>query len=245
MRQRGCNLAARPHGACCVGVLIGLLAAPVFAETMEERGFRAVDPAIADMGPHARSLRHIETGIGTTGQFRTVYRRVLPDGDQSDKLYHVEPGLIAEFDRVGYVRTRNGQVLQAISENTLFYRGTMEPAESGSADHAGDSPHRLDGQWNGLVDGWAGGDGPTHAQIVGRIDAAPEDPAPEQFTAYQQVPLGYLAVRRLHRNWLLRQIGPDTLDVQNDAATEDDTEPEASATPSDPPAGVASHIPQD
>ena len=121
----------------------------------------------------------------------------------------------------------------------------MEPAQSESSDAAGNTLHRLDGQLNGQVDGWAGGDGPLHAQIVGSIDAAPDHPAPERIGTHQQVPLGYLAVRRLHRNWLLRQIGPDTLDVQNDAATEDESEPDASATPSDPPAGVASHIPQD
>ncbi len=104
---------------CC----LALVPAAASAQTPYQQGFEPVDRLREDIDPLQRSLRRVEQGLGQVGQESNVYRR--PD---SQRLYYIEPGVVAEFDRSEYFwfRTRRqGDVLvQAIPPGTVFHIGT-------------------------------------------------------------------------------------------------------------------------
>ena len=100
-----------------IGAGLLLIAPPVWAQTPAQRGLEPVEQIVEDTGPLRRSLRKVQPGLGRVGQESVVYRR----REGGDKLYYIARGVMAEFDRSQYIRTRRGDILQKIPPNTVFH----------------------------------------------------------------------------------------------------------------------------
>jgi hypothetical protein len=94
------------------------------AQTLVDRGYRAVEQTSEDMGPLSRSFRRVEPGLHQSGgQASTVYRRA----GAPNKLYYIAPGITAEYDRSSYawfeIQKDDWRLFQLIPPNTVFHLG--------------------------------------------------------------------------------------------------------------------------
>lgn len=121
-----------------VGIVIVLgaaMGAPGYAQTLPDRGFKAVDQTVGDTDPRARDLRKVEPGIGRSGgQASYVYRK-----KGSDKLFYVDQGFVAEYDRSQYSwiyfkREKRWKLYQFIPPNTVFHLDFPRPPVAAEED---------------------------------------------------------------------------------------------------------------
>jgi hypothetical protein len=102
-----------------VMALMLLGASGAFGQTLERRGFQAVEQIWDDTDPLARGLRRIEGS--------RVYRRAHWSGSGPEKLYYIAPGVVAEYDRSDYglfeVKKNEYRIFQLIPPNTVFHIG--------------------------------------------------------------------------------------------------------------------------
>jgi len=147
--------------ASLAAALTLLAATPVRAQgTLEQRGYRPVDPAVEDVDPLARSLRRTETGLRQIGEQHRIYTPARPDGRSPVgrlPLYYVGQGVTAAFDRSRYDtflvgRDRRPVTFHTVPPNTVFHLGLPPPPEEGQdgVSTADDGP---DYRINARVDG--------------------------------------------------------------------------------------------
>jgi hypothetical protein len=125
--------------ASLAAALTLLAATPARAQgTLEQRGYRPVDPAVEDVDPLARSLRRTETGLRQIGEQHRIYTPVRPDGRSPVgrlPLYYVGQGVTAAFDRSQYDtflvgRDRRPVTFHTVPPNTVFHLGLPPPPEA-------------------------------------------------------------------------------------------------------------------
>lgn len=165
---------------CSPSILVLLFAAAASAQTMTEQGYRPVDQVVEDVDPLGVSLRKIDPGLQSIGEQNTVYRRIVPgetpyDREQTNRLYYVSYGVVAEYDRSEYIylfdrKGRPAGMAQRIPPNTVFHIGLPDSLPAPAVATA------QSGQLSGRVDGaaWA----PMHGTPA--REATPDD-------AYRQV----------------------------------------------------------
>lgn len=133
-----------------------LCAGPVcFAQTLQQQGFKPVDPLIDDVDPLSTSLRQhgIELKVDGGGRQR-LYRRTIP-GDpmtrrpEQEKFYLFDRGVTAEFDRSDYARSRKGRVFTLIPPNTVFHLGVPREQFKPKVSNLPDPPQLVDTRING------------------------------------------------------------------------------------------------
>lgn len=183
--------------------LLGAIA-PAPGQTIEDRGFRPVDQFVDDMDPLSRSLRYIDPGLDATGQFSNVYRRILPDGTESQKLYLITPGITGEFDQSIYRRNSKGRVRQLVPSGIQF--NTVNLLGNTSKQPAANEPALEPTSLNGQVDGQVIG-APIGSPISGDVAARPRRAASvNPPTNDAPKPLSYDRLRDRHREWLFNEI---------------------------------------
>jgi hypothetical protein len=138
-------------------LILGLMAADSATAqlTPTQQGLRPVQPMVADVDPLRQSLQRIQPGLGVFGQDSDsfVYRRVLPGGGlDPNKVYYIQPGISAQFDRSSYVDfqiEKDTYTARVIPPNTLFFLGTppVPPAPLQP-----DSPQLINAQVDGRAD---------------------------------------------------------------------------------------------
>jgi len=137
---------------------LAVVARPAAAQTPQERGYVPVDPRVADLDPLQKSLRVVDDGSGDVPNQRTqVYRAPgradgSPAAATGDKLFVVQQGVIAEYDRSRYLDfyvKRIGIVtVQDVPANTVFHIGL--PKLPSDQDHATPtSPQFVDARIDG------------------------------------------------------------------------------------------------
>ncbi len=145
-----------PHATAFCRLLIVLAAvAPVgwsvgaAGQALESRGYRPVDQRVEDIDPLQVSLRHQVSGLDETGERVSVFR---PADQTGGRLYYVQRGVVAEYDRSQYGITGRGELLQMIPPNTVFHLSL--PASSEASAASSEQPESINPyQVNGLVDG--------------------------------------------------------------------------------------------
>jgi hypothetical protein len=121
---------------------------PVFGQALEQRGYEPVDQLIEDIDPLQVSLRQQVSGLDETGERVSVFR---PTEQRGGRLYYVQRGVVAEYDRSQYGITGRGNLLQMIPPNTVFHLSLPDStkASATAARQAPVNPYQV----NGLVDG--------------------------------------------------------------------------------------------
>jgi hypothetical protein len=110
-----------------VAMVLAIVAAAhgrVGAQTLTDRGYQPVDQITEDIDPLSRSLRRLDPGLAEQGgPASRVYRRA----GHPHKLYYVEQGFTAEYDRSSYswfrVTKKEWKLFQLIPPNTVFHLG--------------------------------------------------------------------------------------------------------------------------
>lgn len=133
-------------------VLIGAMLLPAgfaAAQNAPGSGFRPVDPTVGDVDPLGISQRQLNNGFGAIGQDSYTYRRT----DDPSKLYYMQPGITAQFDRSQYGTyfdsQGNAMTLQQIPPNTVFFLG--RPPGPPASPPPPPSPWMINGEVDGRV----------------------------------------------------------------------------------------------
>lgn len=143
-------------GSTTLLLLALLCAGPVsLAQTLQQQGFKPVDPLIDDVDPLATSLRQhsIELQVDGGGRQR-LFRRTIP-GDPitrrpaQEKLYLIDRGVTAEFDRSDYVQSRKGRIYTLIPPNTVFHLGVPQEHYQPKVSNLPDPPQLVDTRISG------------------------------------------------------------------------------------------------
>jgi len=157
------------------GLLISTGAA--VAQSVEEMGYRPVDQTVEDIDPLGVSLRKVDPGLLTVGERTNVYRRIVPgqtpyEQPQSDRLYFVSYGVVAEYDQSQYIymfdrKGRPAGIAQKIPPNTVFHLGLPEQDVTPTTEPPL-NPGQVSGRVNGEVEAAppAGDDSVSYDRLV-------------------------------------------------------------------------------
>lgn len=103
-------------------------------QTLEERGYQAVEPMVQDRDPLAGGLRRLEAGLRSQGGQGSYVYRQKGGAPGQEKLFFIAPGIVAQFERSDYklfeVQKDTYQVLPVIPANTVFHIGQPPAAPS-------------------------------------------------------------------------------------------------------------------
>lgn len=128
-------------------VLAAATACPATAQTLQQKGYQAVEQRVGDVDPMHQSMRKIESGLYEYGQGSSVFR-----GPDAQRLYFITQGFALSYDRSQYFEfeDRRGQtyVGQEVPPNTVFHLGlpSQPPAPPRQP-----SPYEVNAQVDGRV----------------------------------------------------------------------------------------------
>ena len=124
------------------------------AQTLEQQGFKPIDPLIDDVDPLSISLRQHSLELKNDGGGKQRYfRRTIPGdpltGRQSkSKIYLIDRGVVAEFDRSDYALGDKGRVFSLIPPNTVFHLGIPKEETAPKTPHLPPPPEMINRRIN-------------------------------------------------------------------------------------------------
>lgn len=142
---------------------------------MPPQHLQAVDQAVEDLDPLAKSMRRIEPGLDQYGQHSSLFRRVGRAGalNRVPVYYRIGPGFIARVDRIDYIvrddengltvneaPKAEGEFIELIGPNTVYELSPIttprQPETPGSSQHEADNRiwqnMRIDTRIDGRID---------------------------------------------------------------------------------------------
>ena len=137
-----------------MGLAVAVLAAatlPASAQSLQQKGYEAVEQRVGDVDPLHQSMRKVESGLYEFGQGSSVFR-----GPDAQRLYFITQGFTLSYDRSQYFEfeDKHGQtfVAQQVPPNTVFHLGLPQQPQT-IAPRAPSSPYEVDAQVDGRVTG--------------------------------------------------------------------------------------------